>query len=84
MRRWKTLESAGPLGLAFLPLPASAAGSLDRLRAVSRHAQEKAGSVPEHLWVGVAVAALVIALIGAAAYWTLGRGNARSGRSPTP
>lgn len=61
------------LGLAG---PALATGSLDRLRAVSRHAQDKAGATPAHLWVGLTLGAFVLVLVAGAAYWTFRREKA--------
>lgn len=57
----------------LLPRLAGAAGSLDRLKGVSRHARERAAAGPEHLWAGLTLGALVVALIAGALYWTASR-----------
>ena len=61
------------LSLLALSQSVSATGTLDRLKAVSQHARERAGGVPEHLWVGVVLGVLVLVLIAGAAYWTISK-----------
>ena len=53
--------------------PAWATGSLDRLRGVSAHAQQRANSVPDHLWVGVAFAAVLLGLFAIGIYRALAK-----------
>ena len=59
-----------PLLLAAVP---AHAGSLDRLKAVSDHAQQRVSGGPQHLWVGVAIFAALAVVVGCAAWWVLGR-----------
>ena len=61
---------------AVLAASAAHAGSMDRLKAVSDHAQQRVSGGPEHLWVGVAISAALAVVVGGAAWWALGRKKA--------
>jgi hypothetical protein len=67
------------LGL-LLARSARAAGSLDRLRSVSAFARDRAGAGPDHLWIGVAFAVLVISLLGVGIYVAVSRRKPSSPR----